>query len=78
MAGGLSDDASYPTNIKITGPDGKKMSDEAPLIPESTITVAKDTLIKDIAPTVAIIGLVSSLIGIVYTVFEVLVDAKAL
>ncbi len=78
LAGGLSDDASYPTNIKITGPDGKKMSDEAPLIPESTITVAKDTLIKDIAPTVAIIGLVSSLIGIVYTVFEVLVDAKAL
>ncbi|MFA7128738.1 MAG: SLBB domain-containing protein [Sphaerochaeta sp.] len=78
LAGGLSDDASVPTSIKILGPDGKKVDTEDDVFPESTISVAKNTFVKDIAPTVAVLGLVSSILGIVAVVFSTLVDAKNL
>ena len=78
LAGGLSDEASVPTSIKMQGPDGKKLDFDAIILPESTISVAKNTFVKDIAPTVAVIGLVSSILGIVAVVFSTLVDAKNL
>lgn len=78
LAGGLSDDATYPTSISVYGPDGKKQDADEPLQPESTITVAKNTFVRDIAPTVAIIGLVSSLLGIVAAVVNIILDARTL
>ena len=78
LAGGLSDDATYPTSIGVYGPDGKKQDNSDPIQPESTITVAKNSFVRDIAPTVAIIGLVSSLLGIVATVVNIILDAKSL
>ncbi len=78
LAGGLSDDATYPTSISVYDPDGKKVDAGLPIEPESTITVAKNTFVRDIAPTVAIIGLVSSILGIVATVVNIMLDAKSL
>jgi protein involved in polysaccharide export with SLBB domain len=78
LAGGLSDDASYPASVKVYDRDGKRADGDAPVMPESTIVVAKNTFVKDIAPTVAIIGLVSSIIGIVAAVVNILVDSKSL
>jgi hypothetical protein len=78
LAGGLSDDATYPTSISVYGPDGKKLDSSLPIEPESTIAVAKNTFVRDIAPTVAIIGLVSSILGIVATVVNIILDAKSL
>lgn len=78
LAGGLSDDASYPASVKVYDRDGKRADGDAPVMPESTIVVAKNTFVKDIAPTVAIIGLVSSIIGIVAAVVNILVESKSL
>ncbi|RFU95285.1 sugar transporter [Sphaerochaeta halotolerans] len=78
LAGGLSDDAAYPTDIKIQGPDGKTLALEENIPPETTIAVAKETLARDIAPTVAIIGLVSSILGIIATVVNIILDSKSL
>ncbi|MGH0052713.1 MAG: SLBB domain-containing protein [Sphaerochaetaceae bacterium] len=78
LAGGLSDDAAYPTALEIKSPDGDSLALGDPIPPETTVVVAKETLARDIAPTVAIIGLVSSIIGIVATVVSIIVDAKSL
>jgi len=78
LAGGLSDDATYPTSISVYGPDGKKLDSSLPIEPESTIAVAKNTFVRDIAPTVAIIGLVSSILGIVATIVDIILNAKSL
>ncbi|MGD9926676.1 MAG: SLBB domain-containing protein [Sphaerochaeta sp.] len=78
LAGGLSDDAAYPTDVKVQGPDGKSIALGDPILPETTIAVAKETLARDIAPTVAIIGLVSSILGIVATVVNIILDSKSL
>jgi protein involved in polysaccharide export with SLBB domain len=78
LAGGLSDDAAYPTTIKVTDQSGNTLDNSKPIAAETTITVAKDTFVRDIAPTVAVIGLVSSILGIVATVVSILVDAKTL
>lgn len=78
LAGGVSDDATYPTSISIYGPDGRKVDTHQAIQPEYTITVAKNTLVRDIAPTVAVIGLVSSIIGIVATVINIILDAQKL
>nr|WP_321308052.1 SLBB domain-containing protein [uncultured Sphaerochaeta sp.] len=78
LAGGLSDDAAYPSEVKVQGPDGKTIALGEPILPETTIAVAKETLARDIAPTVAIIGLVSSILGIVATVVNIILDSKSL
>ena len=78
LAGGLSDDAAYPSEVKVQGPDGKSIALGEPILPETTIAVAKETLARDIAPTVAIIGLVSSILGIVATVVNIILDSKSL
>ncbi len=78
LAGGLSDDAAYPTDLKVQGPDGKTLGLGDPISPETTIAVAKETLARDIAPTVAIIGLVSSILGIIATVVNIILDSKSL
>ncbi len=80
LAGGLSDDAAYPTDLKVQGPDGKTLGLGDPPIPppETTVAVAKETLARDIAPTVAIIGLVSSILGIIATVVNIILDSKSL
>lgn len=78
LAGGLSDDASVPTSIKVFGPKGEKLDSSGEIPPESTIKVAKNTFIKDIAPTVAVIGLVSSVLAIVATVISVIVESQKL
>lgn len=76
LAGGLSDDASYPQSVTIYGPDGKKQKSGDPIRPESTITVKKNTFVKDLAPTVAVIGLVSSILGIVAVTLSIILDAR--
>ena len=78
LAGGLSDDASYPNSIKVYGPTGEELERSGEIPPESTIRVAKNTFIKDIAPTVAVVGLVSSVLAIVVAVISIIVDAKDL
>jgi hypothetical protein len=78
LAGGLSDDAAYPTSIKLLGSDGKKIDKEGEVPPESTIVVAKNTFVKDLAPTVAVIGLVSSILAIIAGVLSIVLDAKKL
>lgn len=78
LAGGLSDDATYPTSISVYGPDGRKVDSGLPIQPESTITVAKNSFVRDIAPTVAVIGLVTSILGIVATVVNIIIEARKL
>jgi polysaccharide export outer membrane protein len=78
LAGGVSDDATYPLKIKVLGPDGKKIPSDGPIPAESTISVEKNTFVKDIAPTVAVIGLVSSILGIVAVTLSIILDAKKL
>ncbi len=78
LAGGLSDDASVPTSIKVYGPTGEKLDNSGEIPPESSIRVAKNTFIKDIAPTVAVIGLVTSILGIVATVIGVIIESQKL
>ena len=78
LAGGISDDAAYPTSIKVHGPNGERLASGDTVPPESTIIVAKNTFVRDIAPTVAIIGLVSSILGIIATVVNIIIDAKSL
>ncbi|HHT81126.1 MAG TPA: sugar transporter [Spirochaetales bacterium] len=78
LAGGLSDDASVPTSIKVYGPKGERLDSTGEIPPESTIQVAKNTFIKDIAPTVAVIGLVTSILGIVATVIGVILESQKL
>ncbi|NBK22884.1 MAG: sugar transporter [Spirochaetia bacterium] len=78
LAGGLSDDASFPTSIKVYGPTGEKLDEIGEVPAESSIRVAKNTFIKDIAPTVAVIGLVTSILGIVATVIRVIIESQKL
>jgi protein involved in polysaccharide export with SLBB domain len=78
LAGGFSDDASVPTSIKVFGPTGEKLDSSGEIPAESTINVAKNTFIKDIAPTVAVIGLVSSILAIVGGVISIIIDSKTL
>lgn len=78
LAGGLSDDASVPTSIKAYGPKGEKLDNTGEIPPESTIRVAKNTFTKDLAPTVAVIGLVTAILGIVATVITTIVKAREL
>ncbi len=78
LAGGLSDDASFPTSIKVYGPSGEKLDNVGEIPPESTIKVAKTTFVKDIAPTVAVIGLVTSVLGIVATVIGIIIESQKL
>ncbi len=78
LAGGLSDDASVPTSIKVYDSDGKKLDNLGEIPPESSIRVGKNTFIKDIAPTVAVIGLVTSILGIVATVISVIIESQKL
>ncbi len=78
LSGGLSDDAAYPTSIKVYGPDGKKIDSEGEVPPESTIVVAKNTFVKDLAPTVAVIGLVSSILALIAGVLSLVLEARKL
>jgi protein involved in polysaccharide export with SLBB domain len=78
LAGGLSDDASVPTSIKLYDAENDRIDGDGPVPAEATITVAKNTFVKDIAPTVAVVGLISSILGIVYLVFESLEIADTL
>jgi len=78
LSGGLSDDAAYPTSIKVYGPDGKRVEVEQEVPPESTIVVAKNTFVKDLAPTVAVIGLVSSILAIIAGVLSLVLEARKL
>ena len=52
-----------------------KMEEEVP--PGSTIVVKKNTFTKDIAPTVAIVGLVAVL-GIVSTTLSIIKDVRSI
>lgn len=78
LAGGLSDDASYPSSVKVYDSEGQKLDITGEVPPESSIRVGKNTFIKDIAPTVAVISLVTSVLGIVAAVISVILDSKKL
>lgn len=73
LAGGISVDASKPNSIKITDAAGNPLDNESIVPAESIITVARNTFSNDIAKTVAIVGLVSSVVTIVSTVVSILV-----
>lgn len=74
LAGGISADASKPNSIKITDAAGEAMDTDSIVLPESIITVARNTFSNDISKTVAIVGLVSSVVTIVSTVVLILVN----
>ena len=78
LAGGLSDDASVPNSIKITDAKNNQLDYNSLVPAESTIRVSRNTFVKDIAPTVAIVSLVSSLVMLIYYAIQTLVDAKTL
>ncbi len=50
LAGGLSDDATYPTSISVYGPDGRKVDLDCRSSPESTITVAQKFICTGYCP----------------------------
>jgi len=66
LAGGPSTDAYKPLSVSITDENGKKVDRSATIGQEYTITVKVNTFVKDLAPAVAIIGLVSTAISILY------------
>ncbi|HKL56898.1 MAG TPA: SLBB domain-containing protein [Sphaerochaeta sp.] len=78
LAGGLSDDASVPSSIRVYDIEGEKLDITGEIPPESSIRVGKSTFIKDIAPTVAVIGLVTSILGIVASVIGIIVSSQKL
>ncbi|HOE88852.1 MAG TPA: SLBB domain-containing protein [Sphaerochaeta sp.] len=79
LAGGYSDDASFPLSVKVQGEDGRKIAKtEEEVPPSSTIIVKKNTFTKDIAPTVAIVGLVAAILGIVSTTLSIIKDVRSL
>ncbi len=78
LAGGLSDDASFPSSIKVYGPTGEKLDSSGEIPAESSIRVAKNTFVKDIAPTVAIVGLVGSILAIVVSVISIITKTQDL
>jgi len=78
LAGGLSDDASVPTSVKVYGPTGEKLDNSGEIPAESSIKVGKNTFIKDIAPTVAVVGLVTSVLAIVATVISIIIESQKL
>ncbi|NLZ77031.1 MAG: sugar transporter [Spirochaetales bacterium] len=80
LAGGYSDEASFPISVKVQGEDGRKISKtaEEEVPPGSTIVVKKNTFTKDIAPTVAIVGLVAAILGIVSTTLSIIKDVRSL
>ncbi|MFA6689066.1 MAG: SLBB domain-containing protein [Sphaerochaetaceae bacterium] len=78
LAKGISSDASKPYSIKITDAQGKALDTDSIVPPESIINVARNTFSNDIAKTVAIVGLVSSIVAIVANVVGILVDTNAI
>jgi protein involved in polysaccharide export with SLBB domain len=78
LAGGLSDDASVPTSVKVFDASNNQLERDLIIPAEATIKVARNTFVKDIAPTVAIVGLISSIIGIVYYVIQSISEAQSL
>ncbi|HNZ94903.1 MAG TPA: hypothetical protein PKN79_03715, partial [Sphaerochaeta sp.] len=62
-------------SVKVQGEDGRKIAKtEEEVPPSSTIIVKKNTFTKDIAPTVAIVGLVAAILGIVSTTLSIIKD----
>jgi len=69
IAGGPTSDAKKPEKITIRDKQGEKL-DRFGIIPaESTIDVKAKTFVNDLAPAVAVVGIVASVVGIVYNMF---------
>ena len=78
LAGGISADASKPNSIKITDAEGNTLDTDSIVPSEAIITVARNTFTNDISKTVAIVGLVSSVVTIIATVVTILVNTNVI
>ncbi len=77
QAGGMSSDAKK-SKMKITDAQGNKLEDMSIVPPNSVITVERNTISNDLSVTVAVIGIVSSVVSIAAMVVSLLSDAKVI
>lgn len=68
LAGGLTGSAKGEDHIYVTDKDGNSVAKDSPVPAESVITVEENVLESKIAPTVAVVGLVSSIVGIIASI----------
>jgi protein involved in polysaccharide export with SLBB domain len=66
LAGGVTTDAYKPISVSVTDGSGNKMRSDSIVGKEYSVKVKENTFVKDLAPTVAVIGLVSSVLSILY------------
>lgn len=78
LAGGISADATKPNSVKIADAAGNTLDTDSIVPPEAIITVARNTFSNDISKTVAIVGLVSSVVTIIATVVTILVNTNVI
>lgn len=71
LAGGLTSNAKSMDKIKVYDKFGDEIDKDGIIPSESTITVPQNTFSTNIAPIVATVGLVSSVLGIVYTITQI-------
>lgn len=70
LAGGATSDAAHKDSWEAKDKEGTRLDKDAIIPEEATIYVRPNTFVKNLAPTVAVIGLVSSLLSIVYTIAQ--------
>jgi len=66
LAGGVTTDAYKPISVSVTDGTGNKMRSDSIVGKEYSVKVKENTFVRDLAPTVAVIGLVSSVLSILY------------
>ncbi|MFA6844112.1 MAG: SLBB domain-containing protein [Sphaerochaetaceae bacterium] len=66
LAGGATSDASKPLTLTITDSEGHGLERNSLIPQETTITIKENTFIKNLAPTVAIISLISAVVSIIH------------
>lgn len=74
LAGGLTGSAKGEKYISIVDKEGNKLSKDDTIPAETVITVEENVLQTKIAPTVAVVGLVSSIVGIVASIITASVN----
>lgn len=66
IAGGATADAYKPITVSVTAADGAKVAGDSIVGQEYSIRVKENTFVKDLAPAVAIVGLVGTMASILY------------
>lgn len=70
LAGGPTAAASNPIKVTVKDKAGNMLESSAIIPEESTINVKQNNFVSSLAPTVAVIGLVSSIASLVLTIYE--------